>query len=67
MMQFSTCHGCNAKLLNARYVVESQYSLCSTCIDSDGLHAQLWPSCNNAWHQPLDHLTDILFNGATVL
>lgn len=63
----NTCYGCNARLFNARYVVESQYSLCSTCIDSDGLHAQLWPSCNAAWHQPLDHLTDILFNGETVL
>lgn len=54
-----TCHGCNKRLLSARYVVENQYSLCSTCIDSDGLHAQLWPSCNAAWHQPLDHLTDL--------
>ena len=61
------CYGCNNRLPKARYIVDNQQALCSDCIDSDGLHAQLWPDCRSAWHQPLDHLTDIRFNGVTVL
>ena len=63
----TTCYGCNTRLTKARYILDNDQQLCSACIDSDGLHAQLWPHCHTAWHQPLDHLTDIRFNGVTVL
>lgn len=63
----TTCCACNEQLTAATYVLDNQQTMCPTCVDSDDLHHRLWPDCNAAWHQPLDHLTDIQFNGSSAL
>lgn len=63
----ATCAGCHKQLGATVYVLDNHNTMCAHCVDSDGLHAQLWPSCRAAWHQPLDHMTDIRFNGTTAL
>lgn len=63
----TTCVGCQQRLGATVYALQDRLTCCATCVDSDGLHAALWPSCNIAWHQPLDHLEDITFNGTSTL
>lgn len=63
----TACNNCKTRLQTARYIVDTQQTLCSGCVDSDALHSEMWPTCPAAWHQPLDHLTDIQFNGSSAL
>jgi recombinational DNA repair protein (RecF pathway) len=61
------CAGCHKRLGPTIYALQNNHACCAHCVDSDGLHAQLWPDCTAAWHQPLDHLVDITFNGTSTL
>lgn len=67
MRQKTACKACRETIHGARYITDQNDAFCSQCIDSDGLHQQFWPDCSAAWHQPLDHMTDIRFKGASAL
>lgn len=66
-MTSDVCVGCQQRATITAYVLEGDQVMCDACVDSEGLHGQLWPSCTEAWHQPLDHLVDIRFKGASAL
>lgn len=56
------CHACQKTIITAQYVIDLDRVMCSSCIDSHGLHREIWPACNQLWHNPLDHLTGIRFS-----